>query len=61
MDASRIMAARKQKLLNLGQFPPNGKHAGALEEQVEWLVSLEITINDIMQLATSNLDIEYEA
>ena len=60
-DPTRVMAARKKKLSDLGQFPPNGKDERALKKQVEWLVTLETTLNDIMELAESNLDMEYEA
>ena len=60
-DPTRIMAARKQKLKDLGQLPPRGKDAGRLRNQVEWLINLETTLNDIMELANSNLDMEYEA
>ena len=60
-DPTRVMAARKRKLMDLGQFPPNGKDADALRKQVEWLITLETTLGDIMELAESNLDMEYEA
>ena len=60
-DTTRVMAARKEKLMRLGPLPNNGKDATALKAQVEWLVSLETTLNDIMGLADSSLDMEYEA
>ena len=55
------MAARKQKLKNLGNLPPNGKDMESLKNQVEWLIKFETTLTDIMELANSNLDMEYEA
>ena len=55
------MAARKEKLRKLGPLPRNGKAAPALKAQVEWLISLETTLTDIMGLADSSLDMEYEA
>ena len=60
-DPTRVMAARKQKLLDLGQLPANGKDADALRQQVEWLITMETTLGDIMDLAESNSDMEYEA
>ena len=60
-DTTRVMAARKEKLRKLGPLPKNGKAAHALKAQVEWLISLETTLTDIMGLADSSLDMEYEA
>ena len=60
-DPSRVMAARKQKLMSLGPLPSNGKEANALKAQVEWLLSLETTLTDIMGLAATSVDMEYEA
>ena len=51
----------KQKLSDLGHLPANGKDADALREQVEWLITLETTLGDIMELAESNSEMEYEA
>lgn len=60
-DPSRVMAARKQKLRDLGKLPPCGKDHESLKNQVQWLIKLETTLNDIIELASSNLDMEYEA
>ena len=60
-DPSRVMAARKQKLKNLGNLPPNGKDMESLKNPVEWLIKFKTTLTDIMELANSNLDMEYEA
>ena len=60
-DPTRVMAARKQKLSDLGQLPANGKDADVLRKQVEWLITLETTLGDIVELAESNSDMEYEA
>ena len=60
-DPSRVMAARKQKLKSLGNFPPSGKDMKSLKSQVQWLINFETTLNDIMELANTNLDMEYEA
>ena len=60
-DPSRVMAARKQKLRSLGNFPPSGKDMKSLKSQVQWLINLETTLNDIMELANTNIDMEYEA
>ena len=60
-DPTRVMAARKQKLMSLGPLPHDGKDAKVLKAQVEWLVSLETTLTDIMGLAASSVDMEYEA
>ena len=55
------MAARKRKLSDLGPFPANGKSADALRKQVEWLITFETTLSDVMELAKSNSDMKYEA
>ena len=60
-DPSRVMAARKQKLRDLGKLPPCGKDHESLKNQVQWLIKLETTLSDIIELASSNLDMEYEA
>ena len=60
-DPTRVMQARKQKLMSLGPLPHDGKDAKVLKAQVEWLVSLETTLTDIMGLAASSVDMEYEA
>ena len=60
-DPSRVMAARKQKLRVLGKLPPCGKDHESLKNQVQWLIKLETTLSDIIELASSNLDMEYEA
>ena len=60
-DPTRVMSARKQKLMSLGALPDDGKDAKVLKAQVKWLVSLETTLTDIMRLAASSVDMEYEA
>ena len=60
-DPGRVMAARKQKLRELGHFPPCGKDLESFKNQVQWLIRFETTLDDIMELANTNLDMEYEA
>ena len=60
-DPSRVMAARKKKISGLGSFPKDDKKGGIIKKQVEWLISLEITLKDIMELAQDDEEMEMEA
>ena len=56
-DPSRIMKAKKSKLLSLGSFPkPGSKAANHLKSQLDWLMQLELLLKDIFVLAEESSD-----
>ena len=62
-DPSRIMNARKKKIKLMGKFPsdetsPTSNH---LSSQIEWLLTMEITIKDIIELADGDEEMQREA
>ena len=62
-DPSRVMKARKKKIKQMGKFPsdetsPTSDHLGS---QIEWLLTIETTIKDIIELASEDEEMEREA
>ena len=50
-DPSRVMNAKKKKLSQMGRYPAdelNNPTSSYLRQQMEWLLSLEVTIKEIM-------------
>ena len=60
-DPARVMKARKDKIISLGSYPPAGRGAVALKKQVEWLMSMELVLEDIVELGCRSLDMDREA
>ena len=61
-DPSRVMTARKNKIASMGSFPNSKvKTSSNVKNQVEWLLSLELCIKDIFDLAEKNEDMDREA
>ena len=60
-DASRVMAARKRKIKDMGSFPRSGKPQVMLKNQIEWITKLEVTLNDIKELAEESAQMERDA
>ena len=56
-DPSRLAKARKDKLLSLGSFPkPGSKSPSHLKQQMEWLLSVELLVKDLIELAEQDED-----
>ena len=52
-DSSRVMAAKKQKLCNMGMYPSRttrGGRLGTLKTQIEWVTKMEVLLKDIIEL-----------
>ena len=60
-DSARVMQARKEKIVNLGPYPAAGRSSGPLKKQVEWLLELELSLKDIIDLGHKNSDMDREA
>ena len=60
-DSARVMQARKEKVVNLGPYPSSGRSSNTLKQQVEWLLSLELAMKDIIELGLQNSDMDREA
>ena len=61
-DPVRVMEARKSKIASLGSFPkPGNKSASNIKAQVEWLMTLELTLKDIFDIGDENEDMYCEA
>ena len=60
-DASRVMEARKRKIKDMGAFPRSGKPQVMLKNQIEWITKLEVTLNDIKELAEESAQMERDA
>ena len=60
-DASRVMEARKRKIKEMGVYPRNGKPQVLLKSQIEWITKLEVTLNDIRELAEESAQMERDA
>ena len=63
-EASRVMRSRKDQLQALGEFPAiKGKSrvAGQVRAQVEWLLSAQMILEDIVEIAKSSPDMERSA
>ena len=61
--ASKVMRYRKDQLLALGQFPVSdtNKSAKFVRSQVEWLISAEIILKDIFDIASTSVKLNREA
>ena len=60
-DPSRVMKAKKAKLIALGNFPkPGSKQPSHLKMQLEWLMSLELLLKEVFHLATLSKDMYCE-
>ena len=57
-DASRVMEARKRKIKDMGSFPRSGTPQVMLKNQIEWITKLEVTLNDIKELAEESAQME---
>ena len=56
-DPSRLVHARKSKLIALGTLPkPKSKYPNHVKQQIEWLLEFEILLNDLFELAKQNSD-----
>ena len=56
-DPSRLVHARKSKLIALGPLPkPKSKYPNHVKQQVEWLLAFELILNDLFELAKQNMD-----
>ena len=63
-DPSRVMNAKKKKLSSMGRYPAdelNNPTSSYLRQQMEWLLSLEVTIKEIIVLAEDDEEMEREA
>ena len=61
-EPGRVMTARKNKIASMGSFPNSKvKTSSNVKNQVEWLLSLELCIKDIFDLAENNEDMDREA
>ena len=60
-DPSRVMAAKKKKILEMEEFPKDKNSAKALKKQVEWLMLLKITLQDIIELGDDDEEMQKEA
>ena len=60
-DPARVMAARKRKLSSLGSLHRDKKNSRAVKKQVEWLMKVEVTLKEIIELAQEDEEMENEA
>ena len=60
-DSARVMQARKEKVVSLGHYPNSGRSSNNLKQQIEWLLSLELAVKDIIELGLQNSDMDGEA
>ena len=60
-DASRVMKAKKDKLAAMGSYPAAGRGSAPIKKQVEWLMSLELVLKDIVDLGSTSADMDREA
>ena len=62
-DPSRIMNARKRKIKQMGKFPSDetSPTSSYLSSQIEWLLTMETAIKDIIELAQGDEDMQREA
>ena len=62
-DPSRVMNSRKNKINSMGPFIKlaTNKTAAGVKAQVQWLISLEICLQDIFDLAETSTDMDREA
>ena len=60
-DPSRVMKAKKGKLMALGNFPkPGSKQPSHLKMQLEWLLSMELLLKEVFYLTTLSKDMYCE-
>ena len=60
-DPSKLTKSRKDKLLALGPYPRFGsKAAGHVKQQVEWLLNVQLLLEDLFDLAEQNTDCHCE-
>ena len=59
-DATRVVKARKKMIKNLGPFPKNGKGVAPMQNQIEWITKLEVTLKDLMELGEKSVAMDRE-
>ena len=60
-DAARLMKVKKANIAALGRMPKNESNAPQLRSQVEWLLKLELNLQDIFDLGSQNINMERAA
>ena len=60
-DPSRVLAAKKAKLRELGKFPGDSNTAKGFEKQIEWCLHSELAIQGLIDLGERDPTMEYES
>ena len=60
-DAARLMKVKKANISALGRMPKNESNAAQLRSQVEWLLKLELNLQDIFDLGSQDINMERAA
>ena len=60
-DAARLMKVKKANIAALGKMPRNESNATQLQRQVEWLLKLELNLQDIFDIGSQDINMERAA
>ena len=60
-DASRVMKAKQNSIANMGKMPRKDLNGSQLQAQVEWLIKLEIHLQDTFEMGAKSANMERAA
>ena len=60
-DAARTMKAKKARIASMGRMPRNESNSAQLQLQIEWLIKLELSLQDIFDIGEQNINMERAA
>ena len=60
-DAARTMKAKQAKIASMGRMPRNETNRVQLELQIEWLIKLELTLQDIFDIGEQSVNMDRAA
>ena len=62
-DSERVLNAKKKKIKELSRFPTKGKggYLALCRSQIEWLIKLEVAINDVIKLGEEGDQLDRDA
>ena len=60
-DAARTVKAKKAMISSMGKMPRNGTNRVQLELQIEWLIKLELTLQDIFDIGEQSVNMDRAA
>ena len=60
-DATRVLNAKQASISSMGRMPRNSTNPTSIQEQVEWLLKLELDLQDIFDIGQQDVSMERAA